>query len=80
MICGGVFGGAEMPTQVSRTSPGLISDKVGTLGSWGERVAPVTASALSAPALTWLTVELKPGTDSVTCPAMRSFMAGPEPR
>jgi hypothetical protein len=51
-IWGGVLGGTEIPTHVANTEPGLLSASVGTLGNWGERTAPVTAKALSDPALT----------------------------
>src|SRR5262249_13798507 len=47
----GVSLGEPKPDQALASQPGTISPKVGTLGSTSERVAVVTASARSLPAL-----------------------------
>src|SRR5947209_13988316 len=49
-------------------------------GSTGERVAVVTASARSLPALTYSIDEDKLANMTCTCPPIRSTSAGPAPR
>src|SRR5215471_16320548 len=56
------------------------SPTVGMPGSTSERVAAVTASARSLPALIYPIDETVVGKKTCTCPPSRSLNAGPPPR
>ncbi len=77
----GVPAGATMPNQVSASKPGsAVSATVGMSGADGERLALVTASARSEPALIWpMTAERLENMIGI-CPAKRSLIAPASPR
>src|SRR5262249_32801407 len=71
-----VFLGAPMPCQVLASKPGTDSATVGTSGSARERVAVVTASARTLPAL-MVSIDSGRGLNiTCTCPPNRSVSAG----
>src|SRR5262249_35428668 len=72
--------GAPMPCNALASYPGTKSPTVGTSGNTSERVAVVTASGRSLPAL-MNSVDSGTGLNTTcTCPAMRSVIAGAPPR
>src|SRR5262249_2902362 len=79
-ISAGVAFGAPTPNQALASKPGTNSSTVGTSGSASERVAVVTASARSLPALIYPIDETVLGNITCTCPPSRSLNAGPAPR
>src|SRR5262245_55974988 len=80
MIPAGVIVGAPMPDQPPPTYPGTKSPTVGMSGSAGARIALVTASARSLPALMCSIEEGRLSNMTCTCPLMRSVTAAAEPR
>src|SRR5262249_28933452 len=79
-ISAGVAFGAPTPYQLLASSPGTNAATVGMSCSRSERVAAVTASARSLPALIYPIDEIVVGKKTCTCPASRSLNAGPPPR
>ncbi|MNS52612.1 hypothetical protein D3C72_853330 [compost metagenome] len=76
----GVAAGARMPNHVPISKPFRpASSMVGTSGSTLERLAVVTASARSLPALMCGSTGVSVSKDMVTCPPSRSVVSGPLP-
>ena len=77
----GVCAGATSPTQETASNPGKpCSAMVGRPGSAAGRLAPALPSARTLPALICGRLAGNRSKNICTCPAMRSFMAGPAPR
>ena len=80
MTVDGVPFGAMSPIHTYASYPATPdSATVGTSGSCGDRVDPVTASGRSLPALMCPTMPAVPGIEAITCPARRSVVACPLP-
>src|SRR5262245_6877976 len=79
-ISAGVLRGAPTPYHVLASNPGRKSPTVGMSGSASERVAVVTASACSLPALMYSIAAGMVLNMTCTCPPSRSVSAGPVPR
>ena len=70
-----------MPYQpVTTNSLKPISCMVGTSGSDGERLVPVTASGVTLPSLAWTDITGMASIIASICPPSRSLSAGPAPR
>src|SRR5215510_14750899 len=80
MISDGVALGALMPKKALASYPGTNSPTAGTPGSASERIAVVTASARSLPALICSIEDGRLSNITCPCPARRSISAGPAPR
>src|SRR5262249_39074388 len=76
---GGSFG-APTPYQVLASLPAPASPPLGRSGSASERVAVVTASGRSWPALTYPMEEGMGSKATCSCPPSRSVSIGPAPR
>ena len=77
----GVFAGATRPYQEEASKPGRpCSATVGTLGSADGRFAPALASARALPAAICGNTTGMRSKNIWTCPAIKSFIAGPAPR
>src|SRR5262245_43277147 len=77
MISAGVFLGAPTPYQPVASKPGTNSLTVGIWGSASERVAVVTASARSLPALIYSIDATVGGKMIWACPPSKSVSASP---
>src|SRR3982074_1649187 len=80
MIAVGVFRGAPTPYHELASKPGTKSLSVGMSGNSSQRIAVVTASGRTVPALTY---SIDPGAvpnSTCTCPPRRSVNAGAKPR
>src|SRR5262249_3106906 len=80
IICGGVFLGAPTPYHWLASKPGRNSPIVAIPGSVSERVAVVTASARSVPALMYSIDAGRELNMTCTSPPSRSVAAGATPR
>src|SRR5262245_59816091 len=69
--------GAQTPNQLLASYPGTDSATVGVSGSASERVAAVTASARSLPALIYSIDATVVGNMTCICPPSKSVSAGP---
>src|SRR5918993_2668032 len=78
-MASGVLGGANRPCQPVTATSTPCSLSVGTSGSELTRFSPVTASALSLPALIWLTAGGSEEKFMVMMPLITSISAGPVP-
>ncbi len=77
----GVAAGAKNANHVASSKPGRPDSAiVGRSGASGERVAVVTASPRSLPALMWGSAVGRLSNIRSTCPPSRSVIAGPAPR
>src|SRR5262249_31417555 len=79
-ISAGVAFGAPRPYQIPPSYPGKNSPTVGMSGNSSERVAVVTASARSLPALMYSITEGMLVNTTCTCPPRRSVSAAAVPR
>src|SRR6185369_1338777 len=81
MISGGVFTGTKKPNQLETSKPGTPDSAiVGISGTTATRSLVVTASARTAPDLTWPMTDGMLSKETSTRPGSRSLIASAPPR